>query len=146
MILLTACAPQIAREGLQNTTPAIEADTFLTRDGLHLPLRHWDAAHPKAIIVALHGMSDYSEAFDMPAPIWASAGITTLAYDQRGFGAAPNSGVWSGADAMRQDLDDAVEAVRAKYPGVPVYALGESMGGAVVLSSLASAHPPPRDG
>ena len=89
MILLAACAPQIAREGLQNTTPAIESDTFVTRDGLHLPLRRWDAAHPKAIIVALHGMSDYSEAFDMPAPIWAAAGVTTFAYDQRGFGAAP---------------------------------------------------------
>ncbi len=126
--------------------PAIESDVFVTRDGLRLPLRHWDAAHPKAIIVALHGMSDYSEALDMPGPIWAAAGITTFAYDQRGFGAAPNPGVWAGSDAMRGDLDDFVEAVRARYSGVPVYALGESMGGAVVLSSLASAHPPRIDG
>jgi alpha-beta hydrolase superfamily lysophospholipase len=47
---------------------------------------------------------------------------------------------------MRQDLSDFVEAVRARYPGVPVYALGESMGGAVVLSALASEHPPRVDG
>jgi alpha-beta hydrolase superfamily lysophospholipase len=146
LILLAACAPQVAREGLQNTTPAIEGDAFVTRDGLHLPLRHWDAAHPKAIIVALHGMSDYSEAFGMPGPIWAAAGITTFAYDQRGFGAAPDPGVWGGSDAMRADLDDFVDAARTKYPGVRVYALGESMGGAVVLSSLASAHPPRVDG
>ena len=119
---------------------------FVTRDGLHLPLRHWDAAHPKAIIVALHGMSDYSEAFDMPGPIWAQAGISTYAYDQRGFGSAPDPGVWGGADAMRTDLGDFVDALRAKYPGLPVYALGESMGGAVVLSSLASAAPPHIDG
>jgi alpha-beta hydrolase superfamily lysophospholipase len=146
MILVASCAPEVAREGLQNTAPAIESDVFVTRDGLHLPLRHWDAAHPKAIIVALHGMSDYSEAFDMPGPIWAAAGITTFAYDQRGFGAAPDPGVWGGSDAMRRDLDDFVDVVRARYPGVPVYALGESMGGAVVLSSLASAHPPRVDG
>jgi len=131
---------------LQNTTPAITGDAFITRDGLHLPLRHWDAAHPKAIIVALHGMSDYSEAFDMPGPIWAAAGITTYAYDQRGFGAAPDPGVWGGADAMRGDLDDFVDAVRARYPDVPVYALGESMGGAVVLSSFATQTPPHVDG
>ena len=31
---------------------------------------------------------------------------------------------------MRADLDDAVAAARARYPGVPVFALGESMGGA----------------
>lgn len=93
-------------------------------------------------------MSDYSEAFDVfgPGSWWAEHGITTLAYDQRGFGAAPDPGVWAGAATMRQDLDDFVDAVRAKYPGVPVYALGESMGGAVVLSSLATPNPPHVDG
>jgi alpha-beta hydrolase superfamily lysophospholipase len=146
LILLAACAPRIAGEGLQNTTPAIESGAFVTRDGLRLPLRHWDATQPKAIIIALHGMSDYSEAFDMPAPLWAMAGFTTYAYDQRGFGAAPNPGVWAGADTMRQDLDDFVDAARTKFPGLPVYAVGESMGGAVVLSSLATADPPRVDG
>jgi alpha-beta hydrolase superfamily lysophospholipase len=146
LILLAACAPQVAREGLATATPTIETDVFVTRDGLRLPLRHWDADHPRAIIVALHGMSDYSEAFDMPGPWWAAHGITVLAYDQRGFGAAPNPGVWAGADAMRADLGDFVDAARAKYPGVPVYALGESMGGAVVLSSLATQTPPHVDG
>ena len=91
-------------------------------------------------------MSDYSEAFDMPGPWWAAHGITVFAYDQRGFGSAPDPGVWAGADAMRSDLDDFLDAVRAKYPGVPVYALGESMGGAVVLSSLATQTPPHVDG
>jgi alpha-beta hydrolase superfamily lysophospholipase len=127
-------------------TPAIQTGVFVTRDGLHLPLRHWDAPHPRAIVVALHGMSDYSEAFDLPGPWWAAHSITTYAYDQRGFGAAPDPGVWAGAGAMRADLDDFVAAVRRKYPSLPVYALGESMGGAVVLSALASAHPPRVDG
>ncbi|HEY0265870.1 MAG TPA: alpha/beta fold hydrolase, partial [Rhizomicrobium sp.] len=95
---------------------------------------------------ALHGMSDYSNAFDMPARVWAKAGITTLAYDQRGFGNSDNPGLWAGADAMRADLNDAVAAARARYPGVPVFALGESMGGAVVLTALASRTPPGIDG
>jgi alpha-beta hydrolase superfamily lysophospholipase len=47
---------------------------------------------------------------------------------------------------MRADLNDAVAAARARYPGLPVFALGESMGGAVVLTALASAHPPAVDG
>ena len=141
LLSLSACAPEIATRGLENVTPAIEADDFLTRDGLKLPLRHWDADHPRAIVVALHGMSDYSEAFDLPGAAWAKEGITTFAYDQRGFGAAPDPGVWAGSDAMRQDLDDFVDAARAKYPGMPVYALGESMGGAVVLAALANDYP-----
>ena len=98
------------------------------------------------MIVALHGMSDYSNAFDMPGKVWARLGITTLAYDQRGFGKNENPGVWVGANAMRSDLNDAVAAARARYPGVPVFALGESMGGAVVLSGLGSPQPPAVDG
>ncbi|HEY4124704.1 MAG TPA: alpha/beta hydrolase [Rhizomicrobium sp.] len=126
--------------------PTIASDEFVTRDGLHLPLRHWDAKDPKAIIVALHGMSDYSNGFALPAPYLAERGISVLAYDQRGFGAAPNPGVWPGSDAMRGDLDDFVDIVRARYPHVPVIALGESMGGAVVLSALASDRKPNFDG
>ncbi|MGA7674446.1 MAG: lysophospholipase [Rhizomicrobium sp.] len=143
---LSACAPVTAPLGPANDTPALDGDTFLTRDGLRLPLRHWDTEHPRAIIVALHGMSDYSNAFDMPAGWWASQGITTYAYDQRGFGKAPHTGIWPGGKALREDLSDCVEAVRERNPGVPVFALGESMGGAVVLSALADPNPPRVDG
>jgi alpha-beta hydrolase superfamily lysophospholipase len=119
--------------------PVLSEDSIVARDGTRLPLRRWDAqGSPRAVIVALHGMSDYSNAFDMPGQYWAKLGITTLAFDQRGFGRSDNPGVWAGADAMRADLEDAVRAARMRYPGVPVFALGESMGGAVALTALAS--------
>ena len=41
---------------------------------------------------------------------------------------------------MRADLNDANpvdSGAGARYPGVPVFALGESMGGAVLLTALA---------
>jgi acylglycerol lipase len=137
-VILAACAPVTAPLGLESRAPAVADNEFVTRDGLHLPLRHWDAPAPRAVIVALHGMNDYSNAFDMPAAWWAGEGITTYAYDQRGFGRAANPGLWPGAEALRRDLADCVEAVRTRYPGVPVFALGESMGGAIVLDALAA--------
>lgn len=91
-------------------------------------------------------MSDYSEAYELPGPWWAQHGITTIAYDQRGFGHAPNPGIWAGGDVMRADLADCVDAARVKFPGVPVFAIGESMGGAELLSALAGDHPPHVDG
>jgi alpha-beta hydrolase superfamily lysophospholipase len=142
----SACAPVVAPRGLENDTPEITADSFITRDGLHLPLREWDAKTPKAVLIALHGMSDYSEAYDLPGPWWAEHGITTIAYDQRGFGHAPNPGIWAGGDVMLTDLDDCVDAARTKFPGVPVFAIGESMGGAELLAALASDRPPRVDG
>src|SRR4029078_1778134 len=91
-------------------------------------------------------MSDYSNAFDMPAKVWAKLGVTTLAYDQRGFGRSETPGLCAGADARRADLEDAIAAARSRHRGVPVYALGESMGGAVVLTALGSQKPPTADG
>ena len=124
----------------------IAADRYITRDGLKLGLMHWDAAMPTAVIVALHGMSDYSNAFAMPAPYWAAHGITTYAYDQRSFGRSPEPGIWAGGTAMRRDLDDFVDVVHARHPGLPVYVLGESMGGALAMTAFASAAPPKADG
>ncbi|HVP83816.1 MAG TPA: lysophospholipase [Rhizomicrobium sp.] len=144
--LIAACAPTLAPRGTQNEQPTIVSDEFVTRDGLHLPVRHWDAEDPKAIIVALHGMSDYSNAFAIPAPYLADHGISVVAYDQRSFGKAPDPGIWPGSDALRTDLDDFVDVVRAEHPHIPVIALGESMGGAVVLSSLAADRKPNVDG
>ena len=148
-LALAACAVTQAPIGAAHQTPRLEENDLVARDGLQLPLRHWNAdnsAKPRAIILALHGMSDYSNAFDAPARQWAASGITTLAIDQRGFGSGPDIGLWSSSAAMRADLSDAVAAARVKYPGVPVFALGESMGGAVVLSALAQPDPPPVDG
>ena len=134
--------------------PAIErsegtgeaAERYVTRDGLRLGLKHWDSPTPFAAIVALHGMSDYSNAFAMPAPWWAEHGITTYAYDQRGFGRSPQLGIWPGNDVMRRDLADFVDVVKTRHPGLPVYVLGESMGGAVAMTAFASDEPPRADG
>jgi alpha-beta hydrolase superfamily lysophospholipase len=149
--MLAACVPMRAPLGTMAEPPVLADGVFVTGDGTRLPLREWAAEgpyqdHPRAVIVALHGMSDYSHAFEMPAKLWARQGITTLAYDQRGFGAGPNRGLWAGGAVMRRDLDECVAAARACFAGVPVFVLGESMGGAVVLTALASADPPRVDG
>ena len=140
---LGACAPMTAPLGLENDKPALEADSFLTRDGLRLPLRHWDAEHPRAVIVALHGMSDYSNAFDMPAAWWARPGHHDLRLRParlRQGARIPASG--RAARRCSEDFSDCVDAARERHPGVPVFALGESMGGAVILSALADPDPP----
>jgi alpha-beta hydrolase superfamily lysophospholipase len=141
------CASLTAPNGGENLSPSLANGYFITHDGLKLPMREWAAkGKPRAVILALHGMSDYSNAFDGPAKEWSSSGITTLAFDQRGFGAGPNPGLWAGSEIMRSDLTDLVTAARGRYPGLPLFALGESMGGAVLLSALAGSNPPSLSG
>ncbi|MBV9330725.1 MAG: lysophospholipase [Alphaproteobacteria bacterium] len=144
---LTACAPMVASFGPQERQPAITDDAFVTRDGLRLPMRHWDAKGAiRAIVLALHGMSDYSNAFAMPAAYWTAKGISTYAYDQRGFGRSPQPGIWPGSAKLKSDLTDCAMALHQRFPGKPLIILGESMGGAVVLSALAGPDPPRADG
>jgi alpha-beta hydrolase superfamily lysophospholipase len=113
-------------------------------DGYRLPLRHWPAdGPPRAIVIGLHGFNDYSNAFAEPAAWFARRGIATYAYDQRGFGATEDAGYWAGTEALVADLDAVVTAVRARHPGVPVTLLGESMGGAVIMVTMAGPQPPP---
>jgi acylglycerol lipase len=147
-LILMGCAATRAPQGDKSVTAHFEDGALVTRDGTRLPLREWDAdgSTPKAVIIALHGMSDYSNAFDGPGHAWAKRGITTLAIDQRGFGRSDNPGLWAGSDVMRRDLDDFANAAHARFPDTKIFALGESMGGAVLLSALASSEPPAIDG
>jgi alpha-beta hydrolase superfamily lysophospholipase len=120
---------------------------FTASDGAELPLRSWlPAGKPKAVLVALHGFADYSASYDRPATFWASRGVATFSYDQRGFGAAPHVFHWSGAARMAADATEAVATLRTRYPGVPVFMIGESMGGAVTLAATTGPHPANVDG
>lgn len=144
ILMLTACAPQLQTLGPKIADPQLLADSVTTADGVSLPLRRWlPAGKPRAVIVALHGFNMYSGLFDGPAEAWAADGIATYAYDQRGFGGAPQRGVWPGEAALVNDLETVVALVRARHRGAPVYVLGDSMGGAVTILALAGPNPPP---
>lgn len=145
VLLLAACAPRPAPPGPGPSEPALAGDSFLTADGLALPLRAWRppaGVRLRAVLLALHGFNDYSRAFEAPARYWARWGVATYAYDQRGFGAAPQRGRWAGREALVADLRAAAALLRQRHPGVPLYLLGDSMGGAVVLDAMTRADPP----
>ncbi len=143
---VAACAPTVIQAGPTIRQPTLTRDHLVMADGAILPMRVWSpAGKPKAVILALHGFNDYSNAFDKPARFLAERGVLTYAYDQRGFGDAPNHGYWPGTDAMVADLRAAARLVRARHPGLPLILLGESMGGAVVMAALARPDPPAAD-
>lgn len=144
---LPACAPGYVLPGPRVHDPVLADRMLITADGLRLPIRAWPAeGETKAVIVGLHGFNDYASAFEMPARYWAKHGIATFAYDQRGFGAAPNRGLWPGTAAFVSDAAAAVALVRQRHPGVPVYLLGESMGGAIAMVTATSPGAPKVDG
>jgi acylglycerol lipase len=153
LFLLVGCTPmtdeQVRLAGVGTAraapdpkpVPGFAETSFITADGQILPLRKWlpqavGNRGVKAVILALHGFNDYANAFDGPGEIWAEEGIATYAYDQRGFGAAPERGFWAGRAALAADAATAAQILRRLYPSKPLYLLGESMGGAVAVVAL----------
>lgn len=161
-ILLTGCAGQgglsmhdrqLRQEFSQRESgPArFDGGAFIADDGARLPMRAWlPAKGPvKAVVLAVHGFNDYSNAFEGPGMAWEDSGIATYAYDQRGFGEAPGRGRWAGAWRLAQDLAEASRLLKARYKDKPLYIVGESMGAAVAITGVtgtAGADKPAADG
>jgi acylglycerol lipase len=105
----------------------------------NLPRRAWlPEGPPRAVILAVHGFNDYSNAFTDFGEFAAEHGIAVHAYDQRGFGANPAAGLWPGTPALIEDLEVERARIAALHPDRPVYILGESMGAAVVIAAVTS--------
>ena len=138
LLILAACAPQIARPGTEQAVPELVQRPFAVMDdGIRLPLRIWRPEGPAAAaVVALHGFGDYSNAFDELGADLSEQGVAVYAADQRGFGEAPRYGMWAGRDRMARDAETLVRLAKKDLPGIPVYLLGESMGGAVAMLAL----------
>jgi len=145
--LLAACATEAALPGPVVRPPGLEGEAFVMRDGARLPFRAWlPPGKPEAVVLALHGFNDSRQAWDIPAPAFAAAGVALYAPDQRGFGAAPGRGLWPGADALADDAADIAGLLRAHHPGTRLILMGESMGGAVLMHMATRPGAPQPDG
>ncbi len=144
---LAACAPSVARWQATADQPQLAGGQFYTADDLALPVVKWLPEGPvRAVIIGVHGFDDYSRAFTYMAPYLSDRGIAVYAYDQRGFGATPNRGLWPGTDKLVGDLKQFTALIKGRYPDTPVDWLGHSMGAAVVILAAAEAPTPPVKG
>lgn len=139
LLASAACAPRLQPPGDAQVVPALRPaqETWQASDGRVLPLRRWmPDGKPSAIVLAVHGFNDYSNAFTEPGQWWAKRGIATYALDQRGFGESDFRGFWPGEERLAEDVIELSRSLRQRHPGTPLFWLGESMGGAVTLIAL----------
>lgn len=146
-LALTACVAQRLAPGPGPTTPHfLDQGHWIAGDGYQLGLSQWQADKTEIVIVALHGMNDYGQFIDAAAKHWQTRGITTYAFDQRGFGRTEGNGRWPGHEVMAEDARTFIALVRARHPNARVYLLGESMGAAVAMVAAAGRAEPIADG
>lgn len=135
LLWLSSCAPQGQMLRPDTESPRFSSSGLVMADGYRLPLRQWlpPDGRADAVLIALHGFNDYLKAFEGAADFWSFGGIAVYAHDQRGFGETEERGLWAGADRLVRDLGAVAALLRVRHPGLPIYVLGESMGGAVAM-------------
>lgn len=149
LVQIAGCGPTYQQAGPATISPVLTEKAFVASDGYRLPAEVYLPQHedpPLAAVIALHGFNDYAHAWQAAAQRWSANGLAVYAYDQRGFGRTVNPGIWPGVDTLTGDLRQVIALVRESHPGVPVYLVGESMGGAVIMALLGQPDAPAVDG
>lgn len=104
--------------------------------GLRISVVEWGDPERPVIFMA-HGGFDFSETYDVFAPLLVEAGYRVVCWDQRGHGDSE----WPALYNWESDARDAIAALEFAVPdGSPVVMLGHSKGGSLVLH-LANALP-----
>lgn len=95
-----------------------------------------EGVKPWAILVCIHGMGLHKSAYEAFGKAMSSKGVIVFALDVRGFGS------WCKLDRPKvnfalceSDISHVGSMLKKTYPNVPIFLLGESMGGAIALQS-----------
>lgn len=111
---------------------------------------------PQRLILFVHGLTLHGGRYNITGKVFAAYNHYAVSYDMRGFGKCyydPDNRFNSGEDKKKkvnyeksfQDLVKLAQAMRAKYPGIPLVIIGESLGATPCLH-LAAEHPELVDG
>ncbi|KAK4051048.1 hypothetical protein OIV83_003177 [Microbotryomycetes sp. JL201] len=89
----------------------------------------------KASVCFLHGFNEHIGRYDHVFDKYASEGLAVFAFDQRGFGKTGEAshGVTSWQNQL-EDMSWAIEHTSNAFPNVPLYLVGHSMAGALVIA------------
>ena len=110
--------------------------TFLSKDGVH----HCNASlwtpegEPRAVVQIVHGVADYMGRYDHFARYLADHGFVVCGEDHLGHGRTVEDGKYGyfgkkdGWTLITADVRKLRRLIGEKYPGVPYFLLGHSMG------------------
>jgi alpha-beta hydrolase superfamily lysophospholipase len=115
-----------------------------TQDGLELYARAWTPdSVARGLVCVVHGLGEHIGRYQADAEALTQAGYILVGFDQRGFGQSEGrKGHTPSLDAYFDDIGRFLEAIRQRYPGLPTFLYGQSMG-AILVMAYTPLHRPP---
>lgn len=112
--------------------------SFTSFDGLTIFHQSWlPEGDPKGVVMLVHGLGEHSGRYGHVAGRLIAAGFAVHALDLRGHGRSDGKRVFvKSYDEFMADLIQFRGLIKSKHPGVPLYALGHSMGGNLVMGHV----------
>jgi alpha-beta hydrolase superfamily lysophospholipase len=110
--------------------------SWKAHDGLDIFVQGWEpmAVTPKAVVCLVHGLGEHSSRYAHVAEAFGKEGFILFGTDLRGHGRSggPRGHISSIEDFMK-DIDVLLDQARIRYPGLPLFLYGHSLGGIQVL-------------
>lgn len=120
----------------------MEELTWTNPEGLRIHAAHWPENKPWAAITLVHGQGEHIGRYDHLGQWFNDRGVAVLGYDQQGYGkSAGTRGHARSLDALLDDIGQALDETRERYPDARHFLYGHSMGGNLVLNYLLRRRP-----
>ena len=99
--------------------------------------RHWTVDDPRAVVLLVHGLAEHGGRYQHVAEALAKRSIASYAPDHLGHGRSPGrrchirqfAEFYAPLDALRDAIDE-------RYPGLPCFIVGHSLGGLITGNYL----------
>lgn len=112
---------------------------LVNADGQYLFCKYWKpAGPPKGLVFVSHGAGEHCGRYDELAQMLVGLQLLVFAHDHVGHGQSEGDRmVVSDFHVFIRDVLQHVDAVQKDHPGLPVFLLGHSMGGAIAILTAA---------
>ncbi|KAG0083129.1 hypothetical protein BGZ93_003386 [Podila epicladia] len=120
-----------------STKPTSKVEWIQAEDGHNIFTKTWYAVGtPVASIVFVHGLGEHCVRYDHVFEEFNKAGFQVHAFDQRGFGETGKKSKSLGATGgyVKAIPDITAALKRSEIEGVPLFLMGHSYGGSLVLN------------
>lgn len=109
---------------------------WTSHDGLEMYAQSWEPEErPKAVVCLVHGLGEHSGRYAHVGKAFAGAGFVLAGFDLRGHGKSGGQrGHIPSLAAVMGDIQSFCQQLEERYPGIPQFLYGHSMGGFLVLA------------